>query len=112
MVETGRRDIDFAGPATLLVSDRRAAKLAEGAIRSSVGPISPRLPFLEYKIGTLDRDPCHHLRTGGPPAVFAMTVCLTNRVLSDAESHFVAVTSTLNHREEVLILMPLTFRID
>jgi hypothetical protein len=97
MIETAGGDVDLVWPTFGLVSERRAASVAESAECARLCLVSMRSASFEFEVGTLYDDPGHRLRARRPPAIFTMTIRADARLTFYLESNFAAVTSASYH---------------
>jgi hypothetical protein len=94
MVEAPGGDIDLTRTIAYLVSERSAADVAKGSYSTRLGSMSFWFPFFNFETRLRHRDPGYGLRTGGPPAICAVTIGLLHRLVCGPEAHLSAITSS------------------
>jgi hypothetical protein len=97
LVETAGGDVDLVWPTFGLVSERRAARVAERSERARFSFVSMRVASLKFEVGTLYDDPGNRLRARRAPAIFTMAIRADARLTFYLESNFSTVTSASYH---------------
>jgi len=97
MIETAGSNVDLVWPTFGLVSERRAARVAESSECARFSFVSMGFASFKFEVGTLYDDPCHRLRACRTPAIFTMTIRADAQLAIYLESNFAAVTSASYH---------------
>jgi hypothetical protein len=94
MVEAPGGDVDLTRTIAHLISERRAADVAKSSYGARLGSISFQFTLFNFETRSRHRDPSYGLRSGGAPAICAVTIGLVHRFVCGSEAHVAAVTSS------------------